>query len=178
MTSIVYVGTSLDGYIAGRDGDLTWLESVPVPAGDDLGFAAFMARVDAVVMGRKTFETLIGFGMGWHYPRPGIVLSSTLGSIPEAFAEHVRIERGSPGEIVALAELLGYRNLYVDGGQTVQRFLREDLIDELIITELPVLLGGGVRLFGELERMLGFELIAAEVLAKQLVRKHYRRNRR
>jgi len=175
--NIVYVGTSLDGHISGREGDLTWLEYVPIPANDDLGFADFMARVDAVVMGRKTFETLIGFGAGWHYPRPGIVLSTTMTSVPEPFARHVQIASGSPVEIVELATRLGYRNLYVDGGETVQRFLVADLIDEMIITEIPVLLGGGARLFGSLERMLGFELIASDVLAKQLLRKHYRRKR-
>lgn len=78
---------------------------------------------------------------------------------------------------MALAAGLGYRNLYIDGGRTAQRFLREDLIDELIITEIPVLLGGGDRLFGELEGMLGFELVGSEVMADQLLRKHYRRKR-
>jgi len=177
MTNIVYVGTSLDGRISGRGGDLKWLEYVPIPANDDLGFAEFMARVDAVVMGRKTFETLVGFDVGWHYPIPGIVLSSTLTSVPQAFAEQVQIADRSPAEMVELANELGYRNLYIDGGVTVQRFLDADLIDEMIITEIPVVLGDGARLFGDLEKMLGFELVASEVLAQQLLRKHYRRKR-
>ncbi len=78
MSNIVYIGTSLDGYISAPDGDLDWLSYVPIPEGDDLGFSEFMDRIDAIVMGRKTFETLLGFGVGWHYPKPGIVLSSTL----------------------------------------------------------------------------------------------------
>jgi len=82
MSNIVYIGTSLDGYISAPDGGLDWLSYVPIPEGDDLGFSEFMKRVDAVVMGRKTFETVLGFGAGWHYPRPGIVLSSTLKSTP------------------------------------------------------------------------------------------------
>ena len=130
MANIVYIGASLDGYISGPDGDLGWLEYVPVPEGDDLGFSDFMDRIDAVVMGRKTFETLIGFGVGWHYPKPGIILSSTMTSAPKAFADHVQFASGTPGEIVKLAKSRGFENLYIDGGVTIQRFLRDDLIDE------------------------------------------------
>lgn len=177
MSNFVYIGTSLDGYISGPDGSLDWLTYVPIPDGNDLGFAEFMKRVDAVVMGRKTFETLIGFGVGWAYPKPGIVLSSTLKSAPPEFADHVQFANGAPSEIVELARKRGFENLYVDGGNTVQRFLRADLIDELIITEIPLLLGGGERLFGALDQPLGFELVESKVLLNQLVRRHYRRKR-
>jgi dihydrofolate reductase len=177
MANIVYVGTSLDGYIAGANGELDWLGHVPIPECNDLGFAAFMERIDAVVMGRRTFETLIGFGVGWHYPRPGIVLSSTLQSLPPEFADRVQLARGSPPEVVATAKRAGYENLYIDGGNTAQRFLEHDLVDELIITEIPLLLGGGIRLFGRHERRLAFELVGTQVLLGQLLRKHYRRVR-
>jgi dihydrofolate reductase len=177
MSNIVYIGTSLDGYISAPDGSLDWLSYVPIPEGDDLGFSEFMDRVDAVVMGRKTFETVLGFGMGWHYPKPGIVLSSTLKTVPEGFADHVQLASGTPSEIVQLAKKQGFKNLYIDGGTTIQRFLREDLIDEIIITEIPILLGGGDRLFGELDQFLGFELIDTEVLLKQLVKRRYQRKR-
>ena len=177
MSNIVYIGTSLDGYISARDGGLDWLSYVPIPKGNDLGFAEFMDGIDAVVMGRKTFETLLVFGVGWHYPKPGIVLSSTLRSAPEEFADHVQFASGTPAEIVELAREQGYENLYIDGGHTVQRFLRDDLIDELIITELPLLLGGGTRLFGELDKHLGFELVETNVLLGQLVKRRYRRKR-
>jgi dihydrofolate reductase len=177
MTNIVYIGTSLDGFISAPDGGLDWLSYVPIPEGDDLGFSEFMDRVDAVVMGRKTFETLIGFGVGWHYPKPGLILSSTLKSAPEAFADHIQFASGTPSEIVTLAKQLGYENLYIDGGVTVQRFLRDDLIDEMIITEIPILLGRGDRLFGDLDQQLGFELIESKVLFNQLVRRQYRRKR-
>ena len=177
MSNIVYIGTSLDGYISAADGSLDWLSYVPIPQGNDLGFSKFMERIDAVVMGRKTFETLIGFGLGWHYPKPGIVLSSTLKSVPEKFADQVRIASGLPSEIVQFARRQGFENLYIDGGETVQRFLQEDLIDELIITEIPLLLGGGARLFGELHQRLDFALVDTEVLLNQLVRRRYRRKR-
>lgn len=177
MSNIVYIGTSLDGYISAADGGLEWLSYVSIPEGDDLGFSDFMDRVDAVVMGRKTFETLIGFGVGWHYSKPGIILSSTLKSAPEEFSNHVQFANGTPQQIVELAQKQGFKNLYIDGGTTIQRFLREDLVDEMIITEIPLLLGGGNRLFGQLDQHLGFELLDTTVLLNQLVRKRYQRKR-
>ena len=87
MTNIVYIATSLDGYIAPEDGSLDWLGTVPNPEGDDLGFGEFIKRIDAVVMGRLTFEVVQSFDLGWHYPVPGIILSSTLKSLPAEFQE-------------------------------------------------------------------------------------------
>lgn len=177
MTNFVYIGTSLDGYIAAADGGLDWLEFVPVPDGDDLGFADFMHQIDAVVMGRTTFETVVGFGMGWSYPKPGLILSSKINSVPSGFSGQVSFTSGTPQEIVEHATSLGYRNLYIDGGTTIQNFLREDMIDELIVTQIPILLGGGVHLFGQLDGPLGFELVDCETLAGQLVKRRYRRKR-
>jgi dihydrofolate reductase len=178
MANIVYIATSLDGYISAPNGKLDWLNYVPVPEGDDLGFAELMGRVDAIVMGRLTFETVVGFGMGWTYPIPGIVLSSTLTSAPQGFADHVDFANGTPSEIVDIAKQKGFENLYVDGGKTIQNFLRADLIDELVISEIPLLLGGGDRLFGELDQRLDFELINTEIMLDQIVKKQYRRKRR
>jgi dihydrofolate reductase len=177
LANIVYIATSLDGYISAPNGDLGWLSSVPNPTEDDLGWSKFMDRVDAIVMGRVTFETVVGFGLGWHYPIPGIVLSSTLKSAPELFGEHIQFANGSPKDIVQIASEQGFENLYIDGGRTIQGFLRDDLIDELIITEIPILLGGGNRLFGTLDNKLMFEHLETEVMLGQLVKKHYRRKR-
>ncbi len=177
MTNIVYIGTSLDGYISSADGNMDWMNTVPNPEGSDLGFSQFMDRVDGVVMGRRTFEAVVGFGFGWPYPKPGIVLSSTLATAPADFKAHVQFANGSPPEIVQEAKKQGMNNLYVDGGITIQRFLHHDLIDELIITEIPILLGGGDPLFGSLETNMVFELVGTEVLLHQLLRKHYRRSR-
>jgi dihydrofolate reductase len=177
MTNIVYIATSLDGYIAGPDGDLDWLNTIPTPEGNDLGFSDFIARVDAVVMGRNTFEAVVGFGLGWPYPVPGLILSATLRTAPEAFSDKVTFASGTPDEIVGIAKEKGYSNLYVDGGKTIQGFLRADLIDELIVSEIPILLGGGERLFGQLDQHLEFELVGTEVLLNQIIKKHFRRKR-
>ncbi len=175
MANIVYIATSLDGFISAPDGGLDWLSSVPNPSGDDLGFSDFMTRIDAIVMGRVTFETVVGFGSGWPYPVPGIVLSSTMSTAPEGFADKVQFASGSPQDIVRLAKGLGFESLYIDGGKTIQGFLQADLIDELIVTEVPILLGGGERLFGLLDHPLMFELVGVETLLGQLVQKRFRR---
>ena len=176
MSNFVFIATSIDGFIAAPDGNLDWLDYVPFPDGEDGGFADFIERVDAIVMGRVTFETVVGFGQGWHYPVPGIVLSSRLSSAPVGFESHVEVAKGTPQEIVELAEERGFKNLYIDGGRTVQNFLDADLIDELIITEIPILLGGGDRLFGKLGQRLGFELMGTKVISNQVIQKHYRRS--
>jgi len=173
MSNIVYIATSLDGYISSPDGKLDWLETVPNPTGDDLGFNEFMARVDAVVMGRVTFETVQGFGMGWGYPVPGIILSATQKNPPDAFAEKVQFLNASPADVVAAAAAQGFEHLYIDGGKTIQGFLREGLIDEMIITEIPIILGGGDRLFGDLVEPQQFEFVGSEVLLGQLLKKRY-----
>lgn len=142
---------------------------MPFPDGEDGGSANFVSRVDAIVMRRVTFETVIGFGHGWHYPVPGIVLSSTLRSAPGEFESHIEFAGGTPQEIIELAKERGFNNLYIDGGKTVQNFLDADLIDEPIITEIPILLGGGDRLFGELDQQLGFELIGTEQISNQVI---------
>lgn len=176
MANLVYIATSIDGYIAPEDGSLEWLNTVPVPEGEDLGFSEFIQRVDAVVMGRATFEVVQGFGIGWHYPVPGIILSSTLTELPDAFLKDTFLMRGEPERIVAEARAKGFENLYIDGGATIQRFLQADLIDELIITEIPILLGGGDRLFGTLEETLKFSLVESTVLLNQLVKRRFRRD--
>ena len=177
MSNFVFIATSIDGFISAPDGNLDWLDYVPFPDGEDGGFADFIKRVDAIVMGRVTFETVVGFGRGWHYAVPGIVLSSTLSSAPAEFADHVEFAKGTPREIVALANERGFNDLYIDGGKTVQNFLDADLIDELIITEIPILLGGGVRLFGQLGQQLGFELVGTRTIVNRILQRHYRRNR-
>ena len=177
MANFVYIAVSLDGYISPQDGSLDWLATVPNPDGDDLGFSEFIQRVDAIVMGRLTFETLEGFGIDWHYPVPGIVLSSTMTGLPDKFRDSAALTSGSPEEVVSYASDLGYKNLYIDGGTTIQNFLRSDLIDELILTEIPILLGGGDRLFGVLDAPQKFSLIETTTLLGQMVKRRYKRVR-
>ena len=175
MSNFVFAGTSLDGYIADGEGKLDWLDMIPNPSGDDMGFGAFMSSIDGVVMGRVTFETVLSFGVEWPYSKPVFVLSRTLGKIPEELIGRVEIIQGTPEEITTMLTKRGYVNLYIDGGKTIQNFLNDDMIDEMIITRLPILLGGGIPLFGELPVHQIFSHISTDVYLDELVCSHYKR---
>ena len=152
MKSSVYIATSLDGFIARENGEIDWLlGSDPDGSGEDYGFDEFMASVDALVMGRYTFEQVLTFG-DWPYGNKRVVvLSSRSLTLPDALPETVTTASGSPAEIIRLLEKQGARHLYIDGGKTIQRFLNDGLIQELIICTIPVLLGSGIPLFGPLK---------------------------
>lgn len=177
MVNIVYVGVSLDGYIADRNGGLDWLQMVPNPDNSDFGFGEFMESVDALVMGRKTFETVLAFGCEWPYTKPVFVVSSTMTDVPEAVQDKATVVNGSLEEIVGTLDRKGYQRLYIDGGKLVQGFLAKDLIDEMILTRIPVLLGGGTLLFGSIPNHLGFEHTETTILLEELVQTHYKRKR-
>lgn len=177
MTNYAYIGTSLDGYIADRNGGLEWLDCVPNPDGDDMGWSAFYEKIDALLMGRMTFETVCGFDVDWPYSKPVFVFSHTLNEVPETHQDKAEVINGSPRQVVDTLKGRGYSNLYIDGGKTIQSFLAQDLIDELIITRLPILLGGGIPLFGELSNAIMFEHVSTTVELGALVQTHYRRRR-
>jgi dihydrofolate reductase len=174
VTNYVYIATSLDGFIASSDGGLDWLTEIPNPEQSDYGFAEFMRTIDALVMGRKTFETVLTFG-DWLYNVPVFVLSKTLDRLPETVAEKAEIVNGDLRAVVDRLHARGYRNLYVDGGRVIQGFLEEDLIDEMIITRVPILLGDGIPLFGGLSKRLKFKLKKTEELNETLVKSYYTR---
>lgn len=175
--NIVFIAKSLDGYIAGKNGELDWLESIPNPDNVEMGFQSLMQEIDAVVMGRTTFEVVCGFGGEWLYPKHVFVLSHSLRAVPEALREKVTLLQGNPRAILTDIHTKGYHTLYIDGGRTIQNFLKEDLIDELRITTIPILLGGGFPLFGELSQPLVFEHVESKVFLGQLAQSCYRRKR-
>jgi len=177
MSSKVFIATSLDGYIADREGKVDWLNSIPNPDGSDYGFAGFMEGLDALLMGRRTFETVCGFGGVWPYSKPVFVWSSTLQAVPDALQYKVEIVNGSVDSVLDGLHLRGFVRLYVDGGRTIQSFLAEDLIDELIITKIPILLGGGIPLFGVLPGPLQFEHVGTTSFSGGLVQSNYVRKR-
>lgn len=169
----VFIAQSIDGYIADKDGGIEWLNSIPNPDQSDMGYKTFIERVDAIVMGRATFDTVLGFGIPWPYEKPVFVLSNSLRAIPDELKGKVDLMTGLPNEICDVLQESGYNNLYIDGGNTIQRFLADDLIDEMIITTIPVVLGGGFSLFGELPKMLEFSRIKTEVYLDQVVQTRY-----
>src|ERR1700740_3635002 len=149
MKVSVFIGTSVDGFIARPNGDLDFL---PEGGGEPHGYNEFMASVDALVIGRKTFETVLAFP-SWPYGEKRVVVlssrpldfSAVRGGVVEQMA-------GAPAEIVAKLAASGAHHLYVDGGITIQDFLHAGLIQRLIITRVPVLIGDGISLFGKLPR--------------------------
>ncbi|BDD06770.1 dihydrofolate reductase family protein [Aureibacter tunicatorum] len=173
----IYIATSLDGFIADRNGGLDWLHNIPNPENSDFGFSEFISEVDAIVMGRNTFETVCKFDVAWPYTVPVFVMSSTMSEIPMPFRDKAELVWGKPVEIMEMLNGRGLNRLYIDGGITIQNFLANDLIDEMTVTTIPVLLGDGAPLFSDLEKPLDFELEKSEVILGQLVKTKYLRRR-
>jgi len=176
MKCSVYIAASVDGFIAGEDHDITWLENPEYATGEKLGLSydGFIATVDAIVMGRNTFEKVLTFG-SWPYEEtPVVVLTNRKLTIPEHLQEKVRIEKGSPVEIVSGLASKGKKHLYVDGGKTIQRFLHAQLIDEITITWIPVLLGNGIPLFDSNGTRMHLTHLATTTTGNGFVQTRYR----
>lgn len=169
MTTSVFCGTSVDGFIARKNHALDFLPNEPEPHGYD----EFISSVDAIVIGRNTYEIVLGFG-GWVYGDKRVVVLSSkpldFSSIPDAKVEQMS---GSPKEIVAKIEATGSHHLYIDGGDTIQRFLREGMIDRMIITRVPVLIGDGISLFGSLPHDVRLKHVATRTWPSGLVQSEY-----
>ena len=150
ITGHVFIATSLDGFIARTNGDIEWLISRDDPK-EDHGYNDFIKNIDGIIMGRGTFEKALTFD-SWYYTVPVVVLSKTLtaSDVPEHLKDKVQISNLSPRDLMSQLEKKGWRKVYIDGGQTIQSFLREKLITDLVITTAPVLIGEGLRLFGSL----------------------------
>jgi len=177
MSNYVFVATSLDGFIADEDGGIDWSIKVPNPDKTDYGYAELIKKTDALVMGRSTFEKVLTFGE-WFYTKPVFVLSNSLVAIPENLTGKVKIVKGDISDVLKDLNRQGYKNLYIDGGKLIQSFLKEDLIDELIINRIPILLGKGIPLFGEIDQKLKLKHTKTEVFNDSLVMSHYSRDRK
>ena len=169
MKASVFVGTSLDGFIARANGAFDFL---PPGGGEPHGYDDFIVSVDALVIGRKTFETALSFNEWPYGKKPVFVLSShpIAAAPPGAVVERMC---GAPAEIVSQLENRGIQHIYVDGGITIQQFLQAGLIDRLIITRVPVLIGTGIPLFGPLRRDISLEHVATRQYASGLVQSEY-----
>jgi dihydrofolate reductase len=169
VTASVFIGTSLDGFIARPNGDLDFL---PPGGGEPHGYDEFMATVDALVIGRKTFETVLAFDK-WPYGKKPVFALSTHPLAPAPVGAVLERKSGAPAEIVSQLAARGLRHIYVDGGITIQRFLEVGLIQRLIITRVPVLIGSGIPLFGAVPRDIVLKHIATRQYASGLVQSEY-----
>ena len=166
MKVSVFCGTSVDGFIAREDGRLDFLPESPEPH----GYEEFFASVDTLVVGRKTFDTVLAF-TDWPYGDKRVVV---LSSSPLPKSSHpVEHMSGEPADIVAKLDASGARHVYVDGGITIQRFLRAGLVNRLVVTRVPVLIGQGIPLFGSLPRDVQRRHVGTRSYPSGLVQSEY-----
>lgn len=161
MKGKVFIATSFDGYIAKKDGDISWLEECLDASADmgddaDMGFAEFLAPIDVIVMGRKTMEKIASFKLSpeqWPYGKRAVyVLSSTVYELPEHFPPQVKLFNRSLPELFVKLELNGFNEVYLDGGRVIQGALALNRIDEMIVTKMPLALGEGIPLLKNLHK--------------------------
>ena len=169
MKASVFVGTSVDGFIARRNGAFDFL---PPGGGEEHGYEAFLASVDAIVIGRNTYEIVLAFAE-WPYGKKPVFVLSTRPLAPAPAGADVERLSGAPAEIVSNLEARGVRHAYVDGGITIQRFLAAGLIQRLVVTRVPVLIGEGIALFGPTGRDIPLRHVATRSYESGLVQSEY-----
>jgi dihydrofolate reductase len=170
MKASVFVATSLDGFIARENGGLDWL---PENGGEPHGYDEFMATVDALVIGRKTYETVLEFEKWPYGDKPVIVLSTTLSGLNAPDGAVCEVFSCSPSEVTGCLEERGVSHIYVDGGVTIQGFLRAGLIQRMTITRIPVLLGTGISLFGPVPHDIRFQHMWTKSYRSGMVQSEY-----
>lgn len=172
----VFIATSLDGYIAREDGSLDWLNEASArnPEGGDYGYARFISDIDALVIGRSTFEQVLTFGEWPYGSMPVVVLSRSLKTLPAYLPRTVSLSAEQPEQLVQRLTSTGYHHLYIDGGRTIQGFLAAGLVNEITITLIPVILGSGKPLFGTQAGDVRLELIRSLAYESGFVQNHYR----
>jgi len=170
VNTSVFIATSLDGYIARPDGGLDWL---PADGGEPHGYDEFIATVDVIVIGRKTFETVLTFD-AWPYGSKLVIVLTHSSSLKVPDGARCEFMSGAPSAIVDRLSARGLTHAYVDGGVTIQAFLAAGLIQRMIITRIPVLLGNGIPLFGPLARDVRLQHVATRAFPSGMVQSEYR----
>ena len=160
--AILYIATSLDGYIADKEGGVGWLDRFDPPEGSDYGYADFYALTGTLIMGRKTYEQVVGFDVDWPYPdRETIILTSdsTLElstPLTSVLSENIRAE-------LATLKQKSRKNIWVVGGANlVKRLMKFQFIDQIQLFQMPVILGEGISLFPEGTPPASLELLSIE----------------
>ncbi len=160
--------TSIDGYIAGEQGELDWLESIPTEPGQDCGYGEFIKTIDLLIMGRNTYEKVLSFDK---WPYEGIrviVLSKSLKT-----AKNVELFSGDIHQLLDQVYAEGIRHVYIDGGKTVSSFLNAQLVDEMTLSIIPIILGAGIKLFDQIQSRHQWPLLNAKSYSNGLVQSHY-----
>ncbi|MEH6581506.1 MAG: dihydrofolate reductase family protein [Halioglobus sp.] len=184
MKCSVYIATSADGYIATPDGGVDWLHTAGNLEADmgseDMGFSSFINSVDCMIMGRKCMEVISSLNLTpeqWPYGDIHIVvLSNTLSEPPENLRGKVDMYSGDIPELVLSLESNGFKHAYIDGGAAITSFINLKLIDEMIITKVPVLLGEGIPLFGKINSRVKLENARATAFRNEFIQVKYSTN--
>lgn len=181
MKCSVFIATSLDGFIATTDGGVDWLDTAGNPdvdmGAEDMGFAALMESVDCLIMGRKCMEKIASFNLTdeqWPYGNTRVIaLSNSLSDVPDSVKGKVELMSGDIPNILTQLESEGHKHAYVDGGALISSFLNLKLINELIITKAPVILGEGISLFQNIQQSINLENPEAKAYPNGFVQVKY-----
>lgn len=181
MKYSVYIATSVDGYIATPDGGVDWLHAAgnldADMSSEDMGFQSFINSVDCMIMGRKCMEMISSMNLTseqWVYGELRIVvLSNTVKEAPENLRGKVEMYAGEIQQLAQELEAGGFKHAYVDGGSTITSFINHKLIDEIVITKAPVLLGEGIPLFGKINQSVKLENARAQAFANEFIQVKY-----
>ncbi len=153
LKTSVFIAASLDGFIARENGDLDWLTGQPSGDPDeDYGYSSFIDTVDVLVMGRHTYEKVRSFDIWPYQDLHVVVLSTQKPEVPDELKKNVEVRNLSPRDVVKKLSDEGFQHAYIDGGRTLSQFLNAGLLDELIITRIPVLIGNGIPLFEKIDQ--------------------------
>jgi len=189
MKCSIFIAPSADGYIATEDGGVHWLETVGKPVSEkeassdlmkhfNMSMPNYMQTVDCMIIGRKLMEVLSSFNLTpeqWPYGDTKIIaLSNTIKEPPANLKNRVQMYSGSIPELITKLEKEGYKHTYVDGGTTITAFLNLQLINEMTLTQAPVLLGSGIPLFGKLFKQIKLENAQATAFPNNFIEIKYK----
>lgn len=169
----VFIATSIDGYIAKKNNDLDWLTTFNPPIDEieekDCGYSKFLSSVDVLVMGRNSYDVVSSFNPWPYEGKRVIVLSSTLTSV----YKQAELFKGEITQLIQKLHNEGIKHIYLDGGATISQFLNKGLVDQLIISIIPVVLGSGIPLFSNINNDKWCRLISSQAFSNGLVQLKY-----
>jgi dihydrofolate reductase len=172
MKLIAYLAVSADGFIARENGDVDWLDNLKEPTEPHLTFFDLMEKIDCILMGTNTFKKLQTFNE-WHYTKPVYVYSSTIKELDKIYEGKAELISGSPREVLDKLKAKGKETVYVDGGKTIQSFLKEGLLDEMYIFLISKIIGGGIPLFGSIGKEFNLKIVEAKQVGEEMIMCRY-----
>ncbi len=164
----VYIATSIDGYIARKDGNLDWLQYGHT-GDEDYGFKKFISSIDALILGRNTYQVVSGFNEWPYKEKRVIVLSNTLKEV----REEAELFSGELSELLSKLHSENIKHIWIDGGITASKFLEAGFVDELTVSVIAMILGSGIPLFSVMNREHRCRLVTSQTYPSGLVQLKY-----